>query len=132
MAALCAGCSFDRGWPTAAHASAVAFEPGRDYFAAKAVFHHSNQLSASYHGHFKRVRLVTNGIGEEFSFVLVQQALDASARAAAEKVGSELFKIVQNGRTASQASALTSVLRPPVNTANQRGLPKVAHCATGC
>jgi hypothetical protein len=35
------------------------------------------------------------------------QVLDGSARAAAEKVGSEVFKIVQNGRPASEASALT-------------------------
>jgi iron complex transport system substrate-binding protein len=66
-------CSFDRGWPAPAAGPAAAFEPGRDYFAAKAVFRRSNQLTASYHGHYKRVRLVTNGVGEEFRYVLVQR-----------------------------------------------------------
>jgi iron complex transport system substrate-binding protein len=72
--ALLAGCSFDRGWP-AAETETTAFEPGRDYYpgADRVSFRHSNQLSASYHGYYKRVRLVTNGIGEEFSFVFVRR-----------------------------------------------------------
>jgi iron complex transport system substrate-binding protein len=49
------------------------FEPGRDYFPDRAAFRRSTQLTASYHGYYKRLRLVTSGIGEEFQFVLVQR-----------------------------------------------------------
>lgn len=76
LIAVCAAsaCSFDRGWPATADPLTPAFEPGKDYFPGKATFRHSNQLTASYHGFYKRARLVTNGIGEVFSFVFVQHA----------------------------------------------------------
>jgi iron complex transport system substrate-binding protein len=53
------------------------YEPGFDYFPHKVGFRHSNQLAAEYHGHYKRVRLVTNGVGEEFRFVFVQRGTPA-------------------------------------------------------
>jgi iron complex transport system substrate-binding protein len=81
-----AACSFDRGWPSPPDAVAVPFEAGKDYFPDKATFRHSNQLTASYHGHYKRVRLVTNGIGEEFSFVFVQRGAPLPALAADDVV----------------------------------------------
>jgi iron complex transport system substrate-binding protein len=68
---LGAGCHIDRGWPTSPHAPQVLFEPGKDYFPDKVAFRHSTQLRASYHDYCKRVRLITHGIGEAFSFVFV-------------------------------------------------------------
>jgi iron complex transport system substrate-binding protein len=67
-----AGCSFDRGWPPGENGLST-FEAGRDYYPDRVTFRHSNQLSATYHGYYKRVRLVTNSIGEEFSFVFVRR-----------------------------------------------------------
>lgn len=75
-------CSFDRGWQSVDSASTAAFDPGRDYFPEPAVFRHSNQLSATYHRSYKRVRLVTNGIGEEFTYVFVQRGAPLPALAA--------------------------------------------------
>jgi iron complex transport system substrate-binding protein len=66
------GCSVDRGWP-AEPAEAASFEPGRDYYPEQVRFRHANQLTATYHQFYKRVRLVTNGVGEEFSFVFVRR-----------------------------------------------------------
>jgi len=71
--AAVAGCSFDRGWPTSTSAEAESFDPAADYYPDPIVFSHSNQLTATYHRSYKRVRLVTNGIGEEFSFVFVRR-----------------------------------------------------------
>jgi iron complex transport system substrate-binding protein len=86
LLALLSGCAFDRGAPASSSsvvlpepgrnvtAGAVAhYEPGRDYFPAKAAFRHATQLAIAYHGHYKRVRLVTNGVGEEYRFVFVQR-----------------------------------------------------------
>lgn len=73
VAVLGAGCAFDRGWSSGSAETESVFEPGRDYFPTPVVFRHSNQLTVSYHGFYKRARLVTNGIGEEFRYVFVQR-----------------------------------------------------------
>lgn len=83
---LSTACQFDRPVPRSSlpaidppfganitDAEVARFEPGRDYFPDKVAFRLSTQLSVTYHGHYKRVRLVTNAVGEEFSFVFLQR-----------------------------------------------------------
>jgi iron complex transport system substrate-binding protein len=85
-AVLLASCAWDRGvpagaWPPIAgvpthnlDAAEVAdFSPSVDYFPDKAEFRHATQIAVSYHGHFKRARITTSGVGEQFDYVFVQR-----------------------------------------------------------
>lgn len=79
-------CAHDRGvppgeWPAVAGrpthnlaaAAVAAFEPGVDYFPEKATFTHAQQISVSYHGHYKVARITTRGVGDQFEYVFVQR-----------------------------------------------------------
>jgi iron complex transport system substrate-binding protein len=84
---LATGCAFDdaplpggdlprKAGAPAHNLSAAAvgrFEPGVDYFPDKVEFRHATQLRVTYHGHYKIARVLTNGVGQEFEFVLVQR-----------------------------------------------------------
>jgi iron complex transport system substrate-binding protein len=74
---LSIACQFDRPVHRGSADPVAPFQPGRDYFPEKASFRHSNQLTAEYFGHYKKVRLLTNGVGEEFRFVFVQRGTPA-------------------------------------------------------
>jgi iron complex transport system substrate-binding protein len=83
---LIQACAYDRGlnladWPPASGvparnlSSAVVadYQPGVDYFPEKAVFRHAEQITVSYHGHYKVARVTTRGVGEQFEYVFVQR-----------------------------------------------------------
>jgi len=44
-----------------------------DYFPDKATFRHAEQITVSYHRHYKLARIVTRGMGESSVFALVQR-----------------------------------------------------------
>lgn len=83
---LLSACAWDRGvpaggWPTVfgtpehnLDAAEVGdFSPTADYFPDKATFRHATQIAVSYHGHYKRARITTSGMGEQFDYVFIQR-----------------------------------------------------------
>ena len=83
---VAAGCAFDRPFPGSdlprlggaprsnlAWAAVTDFDPSVDYFPDKSAFRYAEQIVVSYHGHYKRARVTTRGVGERFEYVFVQR-----------------------------------------------------------
>ncbi len=49
------------------------YDPEVDYFPDKVAIRHASQIEIEYHRHYKVARIETQGMGEEFEFVLVQR-----------------------------------------------------------